>query len=151
MSDAHRGELPTGTGSEREFAREFAALDAIFGFTEEFFAREGIPVEHRFPVNFAIEEIFTNMIKYNTGATRPIAVALERVGDTLKVTLADRDVAPFDVTKAAEPKTDLPIEQRTPGGLGLHLTRRLMDRVDYDYTDRTSTITLLKKLVTDDV
>ena len=47
------------------------------------------------------------------------------------MTLTDYDVEPFDVTAAPDADVDLPIEQRSPGGLGLHLIRRLagFDRV----------------------
>ena len=51
------------------------------------------------------------------------------------MTLTDYDVDPFDVTKAPDVDVTLPIEQRRPGGLGLHLIRRLMDSVDYEYSE----------------
>jgi len=38
---------------------------------------------------------------------------------------------PFDPSDAPEPNTTLPLEQRDPGGLGIRLIRRMMDRVDY--------------------
>jgi anti-sigma regulatory factor (Ser/Thr protein kinase) len=54
----------------------------------------------------------------------------------------------FDVTEAPEANVDLPIEQRRPGGLGLHLVRRMLDRVEYEYSDveRRSRIRLRKTL-----
>jgi anti-sigma regulatory factor (Ser/Thr protein kinase) len=39
-----------------------------------------------------------------------------------------------------------PAEQRRPGGLGLHLIRRLVDSVAYDYSGRRSMITFRKTL-----
>ena len=40
----------------------------------------------------------------------------------------------------------LPIEQRAPGGLGLHLIRRLVDSIEYEYSEeaRQSRITFRK-------
>jgi anti-sigma regulatory factor (Ser/Thr protein kinase) len=37
-------------------------------------------------------------------------------------------------------------ESRQPGGLGLHLIRRLVDSLEYDYSGRTSRITFRKRL-----
>ena len=37
----------------------------------------------------------------------------------------------FDPTAAPAPDLSLPLEQRDPGGLGIHLMRRMIDRVEY--------------------
>ena len=52
----------------------------------------------------------------------------------------------FDVTKAPDVDIELPIEQRRPGGLGLHLIRRLLDSIEYEYIkeNRQSRITFWK-------
>jgi anti-sigma regulatory factor (Ser/Thr protein kinase) len=51
----------------------------------------------------------------------------------VEVTLTDHDVAHFDVTQAPAVDTSRPLQEREPGGLGLHLTRRLVDRLQYSY------------------
>lgn len=38
---------------------------------------------------------------------------------------------PFDPSAAPEADTSLPLDQRDPGGLGIRLIRRMMDRVEY--------------------
>ena len=50
------------------------------------------------------------------------------------------------MTRAPDADVALPIEQRVPGGLGLHLIRRLVDAVEYDYSEaaRRSRITFRK-------
>ena len=58
--------------------------------------------------------------------------------------MLDDDVEPFDITRAPDVDIDAPIEEREPGGLGLHLIRRMVDSVEYEYVKerRQSRITL---------
>jgi hypothetical protein len=63
---------------ERSFPRTFASLADIFAFTTEFFGREAIAETHRFAVDFAIEELFTNMVKYNAGNPHQIRIGLQK-------------------------------------------------------------------------
>jgi anti-sigma regulatory factor (Ser/Thr protein kinase) len=39
---------------------------------------------------------------------------------------------PFDPTKHPEPDVSLPIEERPIGGLGIHLTRKMMSSFKYE-------------------
>lgn len=151
MGDGRRSFRQAGGSVQAHFPRTFAALEDVFAFTEAFFAQEKIGGEDRFAVDFAIEEIFTNMVKYNAGATHEIALGLSRSEHLVTVTLVDRGAARFDVTEVPDAKVDLPLEDRRVGGLGIHLTRRLMDGVDYAYADGTSTITMTRTLVERDV
>jgi anti-sigma regulatory factor (Ser/Thr protein kinase) len=130
----------------KEFARTFDSLEGIFRFAGDFFASEKIDERHRYAVDFALEEIFTNMVKYNPDGKHDVSINLDKLGDRLRITLTDFDVEPFDVSKAEEPRIDVPLEERDVGGLGLHLTRKMMDDVDYEYVDRRSIITLTKML-----
>ena len=49
--------------------------------------------------------------------------------------LTDHGVEPFDVTRAPDVDISLPIDRREPGGLGLHLLRRVVDSVEYAYSE----------------
>lgn len=121
---------------QQEFERSFEALTAVVAFTAEALAASALDDERRQAVHFTIEELFTNMIKYApAGAPRiTIAINIASAGaDEATVTLIDRDVDPFDPTTAPDAGVRLPIEQREPGGLGLHVLRRLVDSIAYTY------------------
>jgi len=121
-------------------------LPEVFEFVGDYFARERIDLKHLYAVRFAAEEVFTNLLKYNPGNTNDILLRLERSDAELAMSLTDFDVEAFDINQAPEARTDLPIEQRQPGGLGIHLVRKLVDRIDYEYVDRRSTTTLIKRV-----
>jgi serine/threonine-protein kinase RsbW len=128
------------------FRRSFDALDQIFGFTRGFYDSEGVPEAERLVFDFCVEEIFTNFVKYNRAGTQDIELALERRGDRIQARLTDFDVEAYDITTAPSVDISLPAASREPGGLGLHLIRRLVDEVTYDYTNGQSRITVTKKL-----
>jgi len=119
----------------RAFRRSFDALPEIFGFTAGFFARQGVDRGILAPVDFVVEELFTNMVKYGAAADprSEVRIEIEAVEGGVEVVLVDSGVEPFDVTRVPDADTGAPIEERRPGGLGLHLTRRLVDSWDYEY------------------
>jgi anti-sigma regulatory factor (Ser/Thr protein kinase) len=131
---------------EKAFERSFDSLEGIFAFTGEFFARESIdPGEHH-AVELAVEELFTNMVKYNAGSSAAIVLRMERCNGDLRIVLTDPDADHFDPTAIEAPRVDRPVEEREPGRLGLFLVRKLMDRIEYEYDGRRSRITLTKTL-----
>jgi anti-sigma regulatory factor (Ser/Thr protein kinase) len=116
-----------------EFKRDFAAIAALVDFSARSFAELGIDAGLAPTVDLAVEELFTNMVKYGAGSTAPVKVTLAAIAGGVEVTLVDRDVEPFDITRSPDVDIDAPIEQRKPGGLGLHLIRKLAESVTYTY------------------
>jgi len=41
---------------------------------------------------------------------------------------------------------DRPLSERQPGGLGIHLVKKLMDRIEYNYVERRGTTKFFKRL-----
>lgn len=131
---------------ERAFKRSFDSLDEIFRFTESFFASEAIDAQILHDVNFAVEELFTNMVKYNAGGACDIRLDLDQSNGALTVRLVDADSKPFDVTKTPPVDTSKPISEREPGGLGLHLVKKVVDTLDYQHADGETRITFTRRL-----
>ncbi len=99
----------------------------------------------RFPVHLAMEELFTNMVKYCPDNANEILLEVAAADGGVAVTLTDFDVDEFDVTADREVDTSMPLDGRVPGGLGLHLVQRMVDSLEYDYHDRQSTIRFTKE------
>ena len=131
--------------AHRSFRRSFDSIPDIFAYTAEVFASEHVDSELLPSVDLTLEELFTNMVKYGA-STAQVRIDIIKVEGGVEVTLTDYDVEPFDVTQARDVDINLPIEQRKPGGLGLHLIRRLVDCVHYEYftESRQSRITFRK-------
>jgi serine/threonine-protein kinase RsbW len=131
---------------ENTFKRSFDSLEELFAFTESFLETESVDADDRHDIHFAVEELFTNMVKYNADGQADIRLIIERDGDCLLVTLKDADSRPFDVTKSPPVDIYRPIEEREPGGLGLHLTKKVVDSIEYRHSDGCTTIKFSKDL-----
>ena len=131
-------------GIAQEFGRSFDSIPALVQFTADGFDRLGLDPRVLPIVDLAVEELFTNMVKYGRGSQAPVRLDLSALGSGVEVALTDRDVDPFDITRAPEVDITRVIEERVPGGLGLHLVRQMADEVEYDYNEATreSRITL---------
>jgi phosphoserine phosphatase RsbU/P len=123
-------------GLREFFKRDINELDRLFAFLRR--------VADDRTIDLGVEEIFTNFAKHNAAGTGDIEVRLLRDGDHVTVALTDPDTDPFSID--AKPDVGAPLDQRTPGGLGLYLTAKMMDGIDYRYDGRAATITLQKRL-----
>ena len=130
----------------KKFLRSYDSLEDIFEFTEHFFDAENIGEAVRFPVHFVLEELFTNMVKYNPGNSNDILLDVNRIQQDVTVSLTDFDVDSFDVTQERNVDVESPLELRRVGGLGLHLIQKMVDSLEYNYSDRESNIIFTKGL-----
>jgi len=125
--------------------RSIAELERIVTESHAFFESHRIDESIVPVIDFAIEEMFVNMVKYNTETTSAIEISIATVDEGVRVVMVDRNVDRFDPTERAPVDTELPAEKRKPGGLGVFLTLKLVDSFSYDYRGRTSTITFTKR------
>lgn len=118
--------------ASRSFPRAVAALEQVFDFTAEVLPEVSVPSALRRSVDFVLEEYFTNIVKYG-GGRGPIGIDIDLSDRRVEVAVTEPDAHFFDVSRVPPVDTTLPLEQRQPGGLGLHLARRMVDTLHYEY------------------
>ena len=114
---------------------------------ESFAKRESLSRDVVFAAKLALEELLTNTISYGYGdkSVQLIEIRLEVRGDQLIIRTVDDGLA-FDPRTAKEPNIESSLKDRAIGGLGIHLVKSLMDRVEYRHKDGKNHVTLRKRL-----
>lgn len=134
--------------AEIELPRALGALDDAVALVREFWRRHGLPDAERFAVDFAIEELFTNMVKYGRASATRIRLRLQREAGAVAVLLVDPDSERFDPTAARPVDLAAPLAARTPGKLGLPLIHKLVDDFAFEYSGSESRISFRKRMGT---
>ena len=132
----------------RQFEKDIRSLDAIFGFLRRFQSEEGLDAQVSYVLDLAVEEFFTNIVKYGRGTSSGVSLEAVRTERTVTVRLEEQTPVAFDVTRATQTQFDVPFAERKPGGLGIHIAREMLDGLAYEYVDGKSRITLTKHLET---
>ena len=135
---------------QRDFKRHLNSLAGLYEFSEAIMAERNLPDGVRFPVHLAMEELFVNMVHYNPTVTTDIEVTVT-VDDAVRVSLVDNGGVEFDVTVKRAVDVDAPLEERKPGGLGVHLVQNLVDTLEYEYQDGRGEVIFTKGSGTDNV
>ena len=130
----------------RDFTRSFDSLEEVFAFAQGLLDGRGVDAADSYAIVMTIEELFTNMVKYNPKGLGRIGLELECGSSDVTCRLVDPDSDRFDINALPDADINLPVEQRRPGGLGIYLIRRLVDSIDYDYAGRRRRITFRKTL-----
>jgi serine/threonine-protein kinase RsbW len=121
---------------ERRFQNSLADLGQATEEAVRFVEANGIKGEAVNAANLAIEEMVTNILKYGYDDTKvhEILLRVEVLPERLRLMIED-DGHEFNPLNAPEPDVNLPTERRDPGGLGIHLVRKLVDKMRYERRD----------------
>jgi serine phosphatase RsbU (regulator of sigma subunit)/anti-sigma regulatory factor (Ser/Thr protein kinase) len=114
-----------------------------------FSEQHDIPTPVRRKMNLVFDELLNNIISYafRDEDDHDIEIKVELSEYSIKVSITDDGVPfnPFDVEK---PDTELSLEERKFGGLGIHLVREVMDKVSYQRRTDKNVTTLVKDMAT---
>ena len=97
-------------------------------------------------INIVIDEIFSNIVRYAYGERDGSVTVQTGIGGehpTASITFID-DGRPYDPRTAPEPDITLEARLRPIGGLGLFMVKKIMDQLDYEYTDGKNVLTIRK-------
>ena len=98
-------------------------------------------------LNLAMEEAVVNVMDYAYPDGMAGSVSIDASTDESTVTFVITDQGiPFDPTAMKDVDTTLPLEKRNIGGLGIFLTRHIMDVMSYERSNDRNILTLKKNI-----
>ena len=121
-------------------------LPQVLSFIERHLDEIGCLPKVQMQISVAAEEIFVNIANYAYAPeTGKVTVRVEITEDPVSVIITFKDGGkPFDPTKKADPNVALSAEERPIGGLGIFMTKKIMDDVIYEYINGKNILTLKK-------
>ncbi|MBQ7642562.1 MAG: ATP-binding protein, partial [Clostridia bacterium] len=132
--------------NELEIEAQNDNLSKVLSFIEQHLEAIGCTPKIQMQISVAVEEIFVNIANYAYAPdVGKVTVRVEITEEPLSVCITFMDGGkPFDPTKRADPDVTLSAEERQIGGLGIFMTKKIMDDVVYEYIDGKNILTLKK-------
>ena len=122
-------------------------LGKLRGFLSDYCSQEKLPDHLSHDLEIILEELATNVMKYAgvPEGSECCLIELDRKTNDLTIRFSDNG-HPFNPLEQTEVDTNLPIEERPIGGLGIHFIKKLTDAQRYERRDGRNVITLTKVL-----
>lgn len=123
-------------------------LPVVQAFLEERLEEMNCSMKAMMQIQVAVEEIYVNIAHYAYGEKSGEAVVrVEEQKDhaAVAITFIDRGV-PYDPLAKEDPDVTLSAKERQVGGLGIFMTKKMMDDVSYERKDDQNVLTLKKYL-----
>ena len=133
---------------ELEIEARADKLGEVQAFIGERLERADCPMKARMQIDVAVEEIFVNIASYAYAPLTGIAKVRVEISDdpaTAVITFIDRGT-PYDPLAKKDPDIHASADERSIGGLGIFMTKKMMDEVKYEYRDGENILVLKKKL-----
>lgn len=94
-------------------------------------------------VLLAADEIFTNICSYSEARWVTVRCRADEMEAELYF---EDDGVPYDPLRRKDPDTELGLDQRETGGLGIYLVKELMNEMSYEYRDGKNCLRLKKNV-----
>ena len=99
-------------------------------------------------IDLAVEEIFVNIAHYSGAAEATVNCSFDDSvdGGLIELSFIDSGTQ-FNPLEKPDPDLTLSAEEREIGGLGIFLTKKFMDSVEYEFADGKNCLKIKKKLL----
>ena len=133
----------------REFDGKLEALPGVMEFFEGELEKAKCPMKTTFAISVVVEEIFTNIAKY---AYRDVEGGMAHVRFAFNPASREAvfefvDEGPyFNPLESEDPDITLSADEREIGGLGIFITKKTMDEIEYRRDGEKNVLVMMKKI-----
>lgn len=121
-------------------------LDGITAAVEAFSVDEAWSADLLFRINLVIEELVLNIMDYGYDDDQhEIEINLTSDSEAVTIDILDEGRAFDPLHDAPVPDVNAPLEERSVGGLGIHLAKTMMDELTYRREDSRNHLQLIKR------
>ena len=134
--------------TNRTFKAKTEALSDVLGFVDLMLEKYECPMKLQTAICVAIEEVFVNVARYayeNGEGDVRLGIGFDEESRTVTFRMADGGI-PFDPLKKPDPDITLSADEREIGGLGIFITKKTMDSVEYAYENGENVLNMTKKI-----
>ena len=117
----------------------------LTAFVEGILAHMERSAKSQMQINIAIDEIYSNIVKFSGATKVTLIVEVRKATLTAKLTFID-DGMPYDPLKNKDPDITLSAEEREVGGLGIFIVKKTMDSVCYRRNGDNNELAITKTL-----
>jgi anti-sigma regulatory factor (Ser/Thr protein kinase) len=130
----------------RTFPGRYECLAEIEEFVYQIIVKVGFSAAQVYEIRLAVDEACTNIIEHGYGGEGlgDITCTCESTGDSVTIIVKDWG-SRFEPDEIPEPDYAVPLEELQSRGTGLYLMRKLMDEVDFKFSDRDGNTLTMKK------
>lgn len=125
---------------------EIKDIDAVTDFVDNELEKFDCPMKAVMQINVAIDELFSNIVRYGY-PDRPGPVTVRFIvhdfPKTVYIRFEDEGI-PYNPLTKEDPDITLSAEERSVGGLGIFVVKKTMDDVRYKYEDGKNILTIKK-------
>ena len=121
-------------------------LDRLSASVEDFAREQGWPTDLTFQVNLVLEELWLNVVNYgHDSGEHVVMIELTSATESLTIEITD-DGKPFNpLENAPIPDVTAALDDRSIGGLGVHLVLTMMDESRYTREGGKNHLILVKR------
>lgn len=133
-------------GETQIFPADREALYPCTDFVNAKLIDAGCSIKIQNQIDLVIEEIFVNIVDHGYQSMKgEIEITIDITEDIATIIFKDRGV-PFNPLLKETPNLSLSSDERSIGGLGIYLSKQLMDSLEYDFSNGQNILTVRKKI-----